>query len=492
MTIKELETRCGLDRATIRYYEKEGLIAPARQANGYRDYSEADALALEKIALLRRLELSLEDIRAVQSGEVPLALALQRQDENLRSRLQGAARALEISRAIQNEGASYTTLQPAKYQAQLPPPTPEYRIPAPKAQPAEPAAGHPWRRYLARSLDLSLWGLPAAVILLFVLGISWRSDVFTLLHTALTLILAAVLEPLLLSRWGYTPGKWLLGLRLRDARGRLLDYGEASVRTWMVLAQGMGLQIPIVSLVCCWLAYRRSQPDNETLPPVPPRDQPWDEVNDYTVEPRSWRPKALWAVAYVAVLALTVAVMLLSARPNLLARPMDTARYVKSVNHVLDYSVAGNPFLLREDGSWSKTRTNHYAAIMAGSVDQFHQTITETDGLVTTVSMTYPIHENDKFWSRGDGQVFKQATIAALLGRDLTQQETERLNDLYRAAEGVLTLEGWTVKQVLYNRTADFTENFVLRSNNWEYIGEGEAPVLNPPPTIWFSVQKTE
>ena len=50
MTIKELEKRTGLDRATIRFYEKEGLIAPKRLANGYRDYSEEDVLALEKIA----------------------------------------------------------------------------------------------------------------------------------------------------------------------------------------------------------------------------------------------------------------------------------------------------------------------------------------------------------------------------------------------------------------------------------------------------------
>ena len=40
MTIHELETRIGLPRASIRFYEKEGLIAPKRLANGYRDYSE--------------------------------------------------------------------------------------------------------------------------------------------------------------------------------------------------------------------------------------------------------------------------------------------------------------------------------------------------------------------------------------------------------------------------------------------------------------------
>ena len=40
MTIKEIETLSGLTRANIRFYEAEGLIAPARGENGYRDYSE--------------------------------------------------------------------------------------------------------------------------------------------------------------------------------------------------------------------------------------------------------------------------------------------------------------------------------------------------------------------------------------------------------------------------------------------------------------------
>ena len=31
MIINDLEAKCGLDRATIRYYEKEGMITPVRK-----------------------------------------------------------------------------------------------------------------------------------------------------------------------------------------------------------------------------------------------------------------------------------------------------------------------------------------------------------------------------------------------------------------------------------------------------------------------------
>ena len=49
MTSKEMEERSGVPRANIRYYEAEGLLSPSRAKNGYRDYSEADLAALEKI-----------------------------------------------------------------------------------------------------------------------------------------------------------------------------------------------------------------------------------------------------------------------------------------------------------------------------------------------------------------------------------------------------------------------------------------------------------
>ena len=49
MRIQELEVMTGLDRATIRYYEKENMITPQRRENGYRDYSDQDAQHLLKI-----------------------------------------------------------------------------------------------------------------------------------------------------------------------------------------------------------------------------------------------------------------------------------------------------------------------------------------------------------------------------------------------------------------------------------------------------------
>ena len=66
MTIKEVEEQTGLSRSNVRFYEKEKLITPARnESNGYRDYSDGDVENIKKIAYLRTLGISIEDIRNV-------------------------------------------------------------------------------------------------------------------------------------------------------------------------------------------------------------------------------------------------------------------------------------------------------------------------------------------------------------------------------------------------------------------------------------------
>ena len=37
MKIQDVEVRTGLDRATIRFYEKEQILLPQRADNGYRN-----------------------------------------------------------------------------------------------------------------------------------------------------------------------------------------------------------------------------------------------------------------------------------------------------------------------------------------------------------------------------------------------------------------------------------------------------------------------
>lgn len=121
MTIKEAEERTGLTRSNIRFYEKEGLIEPSRNAqNGYRDYSEKDVESIKKIAYLRTLEISIEDIRKILSGQVSLRGVIEKQTETIRTQIVGLNKARTMCEKMLEEGnVSFDTLQVEKYVADL-------------------------------------------------------------------------------------------------------------------------------------------------------------------------------------------------------------------------------------------------------------------------------------------------------------------------------------------------------------------------------------
>ena len=67
MNIGEVSRASGLPAKTIRYYEDIGLVRPAREANGYRDFSEQDAHKLAFLGRSRSLGFTIEDCRTLMS-----------------------------------------------------------------------------------------------------------------------------------------------------------------------------------------------------------------------------------------------------------------------------------------------------------------------------------------------------------------------------------------------------------------------------------------
>ena len=81
----------GITKKNIRFYEEQGLLRPRRNSeNGYRDYGEEEVEQLRRIKLMRKLGVSIEEIRQMQSGQYTVAdamrrhlVALEREQENL-------------------------------------------------------------------------------------------------------------------------------------------------------------------------------------------------------------------------------------------------------------------------------------------------------------------------------------------------------------------------------------------------------------------------
>ena len=115
MTIKEVEQYLEVPRATVRFYEKEGLINPERGSNGYRDYSEEDVEKLRKIIIFRKLGMTLTDIEDVLDGAKPLSQAVAENIVNLEKQIEELKGALLVCHKLQDEKEEMETFEVEKY-----------------------------------------------------------------------------------------------------------------------------------------------------------------------------------------------------------------------------------------------------------------------------------------------------------------------------------------------------------------------------------------
>lgn len=118
MTIKEAEQCTGLTRSNIRFYEKEKLISPVRnENNGYREYSQEDVDDLKKIACLRTLGVSVEDIRKIIEKNENLYNVLKKQKEIIEQQIGELEEAKIICKRMleTKETIEYETMDIEKY-----------------------------------------------------------------------------------------------------------------------------------------------------------------------------------------------------------------------------------------------------------------------------------------------------------------------------------------------------------------------------------------
>lgn len=98
--ITEAAAIIGLTAHTLRYYEQQGLVHPARNAAGYREYSTAVLRRLVFLARMRGSGMSMRELRSyvglVEQGDATIPdrrAMMHAQRERIRSRL----RELELS-----------------------------------------------------------------------------------------------------------------------------------------------------------------------------------------------------------------------------------------------------------------------------------------------------------------------------------------------------------------------------------------------------------
>ncbi len=116
MKINQVEELVGITKKNIRFYEEQGLINPERNRdNGYREYSLKDVDLLNKIKLLRSLDVPIDEIRKLEVGEISMVDCLDRHISNFTHRQKELDIMKEMCREIMAENVQFDDLQADSY-----------------------------------------------------------------------------------------------------------------------------------------------------------------------------------------------------------------------------------------------------------------------------------------------------------------------------------------------------------------------------------------
>ena len=120
MKIYQVEELVGITKKNIRFYEDQGLLCPDRNPqNDYREYSLADVKILEKIKLLRKLSVPIEEIRLLQKGQVSFAQSMTRQIGRIEKEQQSAEVMKGLCIRLRDEPVDINALDASQYLTEM-------------------------------------------------------------------------------------------------------------------------------------------------------------------------------------------------------------------------------------------------------------------------------------------------------------------------------------------------------------------------------------
>jgi DNA-binding transcriptional MerR regulator len=103
MRISELALRTGVSPHALRHYERQGLLRPARQPSGYRDYAESAVREVRFIVQGRRLGYTLKELRDALPAYRAGRLTPQQGIESLQQRIAQLDRHIAAQQALRAE-----------------------------------------------------------------------------------------------------------------------------------------------------------------------------------------------------------------------------------------------------------------------------------------------------------------------------------------------------------------------------------------------------
>lgn len=148
---------------------------------------------------------------------------------------------------------------------------------------------HPWRRYFARMLDILVNG----AVSFFVIGLvsnfifpEYSDNFLNILETpfgrffdiSLTILFSLFLTSLLIGLTSSSLGKYIFGIKVVNQKNKKMGYKMALIRELQIYYKGLGLGLPIISVVTMIVAYRKLLMTGKTT---------WDRDGKYKVLSRN-------------------------------------------------------------------------------------------------------------------------------------------------------------------------------------------------------------
>lgn len=424
MRIEEIEAFTKLTRANIHFYEQSGLLTG--NGNTYRDYTLEDAVALQKIKLLRMLCIPPDVIKKLQSGRLDLRGVINDRLRQLSMYLWDHSAVDAICRGILEDNVGYAGLDAQKYLSKI------NELPENSAQtftiPSDDKATvrYPWRRYFARSIDLSIYTLIWCVIGQLVLR--WNPLVsfpVRLAEIYFPFVIMIFIEPLLLSTFGTTPGKLIFGLRVEGINRNYPSYGQALARTWRVIGAGTGYNIVFYNIYRLVKSYKACKAGEEL---------DWEDTLPYTIRDTKGI-RILICIAAMIILFTADLFLIFQARMPIHRGELTGKEFTENYNDLIDYYGIKYGQHLDANGTWVDD-------VSPGSITlnltpyispQSDFEITETDGAVTKI--TFTVDRTDANWVLPSGVQMYFATLA-FVG---AQREISCLDVLSKDFTGVLS-----------------------------------------------------
>lgn len=472
MRIQDVEIQTGLDRATIRFYEKEGILNPQRSENGYRQYSDEDVQLLLKIKLLRQLDVTLLKIKAIQKGSMSFSDVLIQQIAILEERIQQDTKAKYICSQMQLAGVSFSGLDAQFYLNMF------ENYPGQLSKPFEESIrkeAHPWRRHIARMIDYAWIQMLILLILIVVIRIRpFQSNAINLIGFASGFIAVPIIA-LMLHAWGTTPGKWVMGIRVEDANGGKLSINDALWREGKLISSGVGYFIPIYAY---WRMYRSYREESEG------ERNSWNEDCEIIYIDWSAARKTAMAAIMIVCAIINAIISIDAIFPKYRRNNLTVAQFAE--NH-FDYEKmlnARSEYYLGPDGTWKEANNDSTLYLTIDSIghtrtefqytlnDNAIQAITysdcwESDGFLSTLPSYCDAAMNAFIGARPGTTIFELMQID-----EIDQIMEEQINEaiVSGTAAGGITISDVKVSWDITLSGCDLCGKGMLFSNEDEII----------------------